>query len=487
MSNNSSESDLLFQVGKELISSIRGRRPCSRELNEAVRRNFLDKEDIPQIGIQVVVPVHLPPGEGPGFCLRILKEVEQRLSDLGGGRTTTEASGGWLDEVGNEHTEGSKEVETHMPVTSWTSARGAITEAILLIQAEGRQKCVFVRVNGWAWGGPISLLPQSVTDRFPDSPGERDPEIDPDGDPEGPPSGNRITQTAKGDNNIQIGGNAVISNQGSSSSHVGGDVNQITNNYSGMQEGEVRELFSRMLSEAGITSGTQEDVSLTPEEEEGVDQALEGAAAAEEAGIEFDPWEYITLGNAAKLRGRTFTAEGYYREAQRLFIEVGNRQGEAQSLIGLGIIAERRGDLDEAERLQRESLAIVREVGDRLGEASSLSNLGIIADSRGDYAEAERLFRESLAIENFESEVVNFPDKFSLKFDFVSREFTEAIKRIDNSIDQLNKVKENLLKLDRASESRSATTTSRLGKIKKGIRRMDWFIEWPREDLPPEE
>jgi hypothetical protein len=49
-------------------------------------------------------------------------------------------------------------------------------------------------------------------------------------------------------------------------------------------------------------------------------------------------------------------------------------------------------------------------------------------------------------IENFEAELLDFQDRFSRNYDLASRQFGEAIKRIDNSIDQLNKVKENLLK-----------------------------------------
>jgi hypothetical protein len=53
---------------------------------------------------------------------------------------------------------------------------------------------------------------------------------------------------------------------------------------------------------------------------------------------------------------------------------------------------------------------------------------------------------QNMDIENFENEVVDFQERFSRNYDLASRQFTEAIKRIDNSIDQLNKVKENLLK-----------------------------------------
>jgi len=53
---------------------------------------------------------------------------------------------------------------------------------------------------------------------------------------------------------------------------------------------------------------------------------------------------------------------------------------------------------------------------------------------------------QNMDIENFESELMDFQDKFSRNYDLASRQFTEAIKRIDKSIDELNKVKTNLLK-----------------------------------------
>ena len=53
---------------------------------------------------------------------------------------------------------------------------------------------------------------------------------------------------------------------------------------------------------------------------------------------------------------------------------------------------------------------------------------------------------QNMDIENFEAELLDFQDRFSRNYDLASRQFGEAIKRIDNSIDQLNKVKENLLK-----------------------------------------
>lgn len=53
---------------------------------------------------------------------------------------------------------------------------------------------------------------------------------------------------------------------------------------------------------------------------------------------------------------------------------------------------------------------------------------------------------QNVQIENFENELLEFQTGFSRNYDLATRQFSEAINRIDNSIDQLNKVKEQLLK-----------------------------------------
>jgi len=145
-------------------------------------------------------------------------------------------------------------------------------------------------------------------------------------------------------------------------------------------------------------AGQSSPAELTPEETKEVEEILEASEQLAGHGIEIDPWTEITLGNAAKLAGRTHTAQQHYQRALETFRKNSDRQGEAASVNNLGINAQIRGDLDEAERLLRESLAIKREIGDRQGEAMSVNNLGTIADERGDLDEAERLHRESLAI-----------------------------------------------------------------------------------------
>ena len=158
----------------------------------------------------------------------------------------------------------------------------------------------------------------------------------------------------------------------------------------------IEEIMARLEANGFIENSSPP--KLTPTEEKEINLILEMAEKLVKHGIEIDPWTEITLGNAARLAGKTNTAQQNYLRALELFRGNGDRRGEAASLNNLGLIAQTRGDLAEAERLHRESLAIMREISDRQGESASLINLGNIAKTRGDLAEAERLHRESLAI-----------------------------------------------------------------------------------------
>jgi hypothetical protein len=53
---------------------------------------------------------------------------------------------------------------------------------------------------------------------------------------------------------------------------------------------------------------------------------------------------------------------------------------------------------------------------------------------------------QNIDIENFEDELTDFQERFSRNYDLATRQFSDTIKRIDNSIAQLNKAKESLLK-----------------------------------------
>ena len=61
-------------------------------------------------------------------------------------------------------------------------------------------------------------------------------------------------------------------------------------------------------------------------------------------------------------------------------------------------------------------------------------------------AELELVKAQNIDVTNFEEQLENFKDAFGRNYDLASRQFQEAIKRIDTSIAEMQKVKENLLK-----------------------------------------
>ena len=130
---------------------------------------------------------------------------------------------------------------------------------------------------------------------------------------------------------------------------------------------EIKQGLEEVLAGLGFTKDSS-PTELTSSQEAEVEQVLEMSEQLTSHGIEIDPWTEITLGNAAKLAGRTNTAQQHYLRALETFRQNGDRYGEAASLGQLGFVAKTRGDLAEGERLLKESLAIMREIGDRNGE-----------------------------------------------------------------------------------------------------------------------
>jgi tetratricopeptide (TPR) repeat protein len=78
--------------------------------------------------------------------------------------------------------------------------------------------------------------------------------------------------------------------------------------------------------------------------------------------------------------------------------EIGNRKGEGESLNNIGMIYDAQGKYDKALPLLEQSLAICREIGEREGEGIILNNIGMIYDAQGKYAKALPLLEQSLAI-----------------------------------------------------------------------------------------
>ena len=74
---------------------------------------------------------------------------------------------------------------------------------------------------------------------------------------------------------------------------------------------DIKEAMGQLLAEIGFTKDSSPD-ELTSEQTQQVEKVLEISEQLESHGIEIDPCTEITLGNAAKLAGRTHSAQKHY-------------------------------------------------------------------------------------------------------------------------------------------------------------------------------
>jgi tetratricopeptide (TPR) repeat protein len=107
---------------------------------------------------------------------------------------------------------------------------------------------------------------------------------------------------------------------------------------------------------------------------------------------------YHQLGEVAHSRGKLDEAEGWYRQAVTIRLELPKRPGLADTYHRLGWLAHSRGKLDEAEGWYRQALTIRQERRYRPGLANSYHQLGWLAHSRGNLEDAEGWYHQALAI-----------------------------------------------------------------------------------------
>jgi tetratricopeptide (TPR) repeat protein len=89
----------------------------------------------------------------------------------------------------------------------------------------------------------------------------------------------------------------------------------------------------------------------------------------------------------------------YQQQSLEIDHQIGDRNGEANSLCNLGIAYKSLGQYEQAIDFYQQSLHIQREIGNRSGEANSLGNLGIAYRSLGQYEQAIDYLRQSLDIQ----------------------------------------------------------------------------------------
>ncbi|NEO06888.1 MULTISPECIES: tetratricopeptide repeat protein [unclassified Moorena] len=87
-----------------------------------------------------------------------------------------------------------------------------------------------------------------------------------------------------------------------------------------------------------------------------------------------------------------------WQEALRIYRQLEDRQGIANSLNNLGLAYYRLGEYGKAIEFHQQSLSLSRELEDRQGQANSLGNLGLAYYNLGQYRKAIEFHQQSLSL-----------------------------------------------------------------------------------------
>ena len=113
-------------------------------------------------------------------------------------------------------------------------------------------------------------------------------------------------------------------------------------------------------------------------------------------------WNYgaslTSLGIAYDSLGQSERAIDFFQQSLDIKKEIGDIQGESNSLNNLGNACYFLGQYERAIAFYQQSLDIAKEIGDIQGESRSLNNLGTAYESLGQYERAIAFYQQSLQI-----------------------------------------------------------------------------------------
>ena len=105
-----------------------------------------------------------------------------------------------------------------------------------------------------------------------------------------------------------------------------------------------------------------------------------------------------SVANVAFVQGDYARAMALYTESRLIWRELDDQPGLATCLNNLGLLAHYQGDNERARSFYEESLALSRSTGDRRSQALCFNNLGDVARAQQDLTRANALYAESLKL-----------------------------------------------------------------------------------------
>lgn len=106
----------------------------------------------------------------------------------------------------------------------------------------------------------------------------------------------------------------------------------------------------------------------------------------------------LIQGNQQNDISRFREALQFWEQALTIYLEIGDRQGEAHVLGNFGIAYQSLGQYNRAIDFYEQSLEIKQKIGDHKGEGGSLCNLGKVYKSLAQYHNAIKFYHKSLQI-----------------------------------------------------------------------------------------
>ena len=104
------------------------------------------------------------------------------------------------------------------------------------------------------------------------------------------------------------------------------------------------------------------------------------------------------IASAISEQGDNAGAMKLHEQALAICTSIGNRRCMSDALNSIGVIHKDEADLPAAQKAYEESLALRREIDDRGGEAVVLNNLGVLLYQQGKNAAARTLYEQALGI-----------------------------------------------------------------------------------------
>ena len=87
-----------------------------------------------------------------------------------------------------------------------------------------------------------------------------------------------------------------------------------------------------------------------------------------------------------------------FQKALVIVREIGDRQGEGDTLNNIGRVYRNLGQYPKALEFYQQALAIRQEIGDKAGQGTTLNNIGIVYNYLGQYPKALEFYQQALAI-----------------------------------------------------------------------------------------